>query len=352
MLRSASFLYAAVTYYRPDMADRALLAWLFDSDPSLQWQVERDLAHEPAGVWQATRVRVAAEGFGAELLSRQDEDGQWAGGAYFPADATEDEPGQPWTATTWSLNALREWGVQADALRPDTAGLLRRNARWEYDDLPYWGGEVDACINGYTIANGAWLGADVAPLADWFVQHRLRDGGWNCSWVQGSERSSFHSTLNSLHGILDYEIRTGGLLPLRAARHHGEEYLLQRGLMRRLSTGETHAPWATHFAYPYRWYYSVLRAADYFRTAALHDGRRPDPRMAEAVELVRAARDTDGTWHQQLPHEGRVWFHVDAGPGEPSKWLTFHALRVLHWWDAELPFAPASGNESAQRTSR
>ena len=292
-------------------------------------------------------LRVTAEGFGAELLSRQDENGQWAGGAYFPADATEDEPGQPWTATTWSLNALREWGVQADALRPDTAGLLKRNVRWEYDDLPYWGGEVDACINGYTLANGAWLGTDVAPLADWFVQHRLHDGGWNCSWVEGSERSSFHSTLNSLHGILDYEIRTGGSLPLRSARHHAEEYLLQRGLMRRLSTGETHAPWATHFAYPYRWYYSVLRAADYFRTAALHDGRRPDARMAEAVELVRAARDTDGTWHQQLRHEGRVWFDVDAGPGEPSKWLTFHALRVLHWWDAELPFAPASGSESA-----
>ncbi len=319
------------------MVDRALLTWLLDFDPSLRWQVERDLAGAPEDVWQATRARVPVEGFGARLLARQDEDGQWAGGAYFPRDATPEEPGQPWTATTWSLNARREWGVDAAALRPDTAGLLGRHARWEYDDLPYWGGEVDACINGYTLANGAWLGADVAAVADWFVEHRLDDGGWNCLWVEGSRRSSFHSTLNSLVGSLDHEVRTGGSPALRQARHDGQEYLLQRGLMRRLSTGEVHGPWATHFAYPYRWSYSVLRAADHVREACLHDRRPPDDRMAEAVELVRSARDADGTWHQQLRHEGRTWFDVDGAPREPSRWLTFHALRLLSWWDEECP---------------
>jgi len=332
--------------------DSALLSWLLESDPSLRWQVERDLGHEPEQVWQATRARVATEGLGAKLLAEQDPDGQWAGGAYFPADATPDEAGQPWTATTWSLNALREWGAEADALRPDTAGLLERNARWEYDDLPYWGGEVDACINGYTLANGAWLGADVSRVADWLVEHQLADGGWNCMWVEGAQRSSFHSTLNSLVGLLDHETRTGGSQSLREARHGGEEYLLQRGLMRRLGTGEVHAPWATHLAYPYRWYYSVLRAADYVRTASLHDGRRPDVRMAEAVALIRAGRDEDGTWHQQLRHEGRTWFEVDSSPGEASRWLTFHALRVLAWWDAELPSHQVAGQEDAGSTSR
>ncbi len=334
------------------MVERSLLVWLLDSDPGLRWQVERDLAGVPEDVWQATRAQVAVEGLGAQLLSQQDDDGRWAGGAYFPADARDDEPGQPWTATTWSLNALREWGVEAAALRPDTAGLLERNARWEYDELPYWGGEVDACINGYTLANGAWLGADVSSIADWFVEHQLTDGGWNCRWVQGSERSSFHSTLNSLAGILDHEVRTGGTSALRQARHRGEEYLLQRGLMRRLSTGQVHAPWATHFAYPYRWFYSVLRAADCFRTAALHDGRRPDVRMAGAVELVRSARDADGTWRQQLRHEGRAWFEVDGPPGEPSRWLTFHALRVLAWWDAGLPLDGAADRGDDEETSR
>ncbi|KAA9155206.1 squalene cyclase [Microbacterium lushaniae] len=323
------------------MTDDEIAAWLRDSDPSLRWQVERDLDHAPEAVWRESRSRVVTEGHGAALLALQDEDGQWAGGAYFPADASPDEPGQPWTATTWSLNSLREWGVPSEALRPDTAALLERNARWEYDNLPYWGGEVDACINGYTLANGGWLGADVSPIAGWLVGHRLSDGGWNCDWVEGATRSSFHSTLNALTGILDFEERTGGTPELTAARRGAQEYLLERGLLRRRSTGEVHAPWATHFAYPYRWFYSVLRAADYFRAAALHDGVGPDERMAEAISLIRDAREADGTWHQQLRHEGRSWFEVDAPPGEPSRWLTFHALRVLEWWDEARRPAPA-----------
>ena len=159
--------------------------------------VERDLLDAPEGTWQATRARVAREGFGAQLLAAQGEDGMWAGGAHFPADFRGEGP-QPWTATSWSLMSLREWGVDATALRPDTAGLLARNARWEYEDLPFWDGEVDACINAFTLANGAWLGAEVSGIRDWFVTHRLPDGGWNCEWVEGSTRSSFHSTLRRL----------------------------------------------------------------------------------------------------------------------------------------------------------
>jgi len=242
--------------------------------------------------------------------------------------------------------------VEAAALRADTAGLLERNARWEYDDLPYWGGEVDVCVNGPTLANGAWLGADVSAVADWFVDHQLADGGWNCEWVEGSRRSSFHSTLNGLVGILGHEVRTGGSPALRTARRQAEEHLLERGLMRRLSTGEAHGPWVMHFAYPYRWYYSVLRAADYFRTAALHDGRRPDGRMAEAIEVVRSARHPDGTWHQQLRHEGRVWFEVDSSPGHASRWLTFHATRVLEWWDEGLPAHDDARHGDDRRTPR
>ena len=150
------------------------------------------------------------EGFGARLLARQDPDGQWAGGAFFPRPTSTragEDDGQPWTATTWSLNSLRDWGLDAAALA-GTAEKLAANSRWEYDDLPYWGGEVDCCINSWTLANGVWLGADVDGIAQWFLDHRLPDGGWNCEWVEGSTRSSFHSTLNSLKGLLYYETAT------------------------------------------------------------------------------------------------------------------------------------------------
>jgi hypothetical protein len=315
------------------MAD--ITNWLLDSDPALRWQVERDLLDRPDPVWSATRAKVATEGFGARLLALQDPDGQWAGGAYFPGGfefgAAEDE-GQPWTATTHSLNSLREWGVDAAALG-DTAARLAANSRWEYDNLPYWGGEVDCCINSWTLSNGLWLGADVDGIVDWFLTHQRSDGGWNCEWVNGSVRSSFPSTLNTLRGLLDYERVTGDRERVLAARRAGEEYLLVRGLYRRLSTGEPFIPWALHVAYPFRWFYSALNAVDYFRAASLHDGTPPDERMADAIEHIRARRTAEGTWLQGRRHPGQVWFEVDVDAGEPSKWLTFYATRVLAWWD-------------------
>jgi hypothetical protein len=159
-------------------------------------------------------------------------------------------------------------------------------------------GEVDCCINGWTVANGLWLRADITGIVDWFLKHQLSDGGWNCEWVEGSTRSSYHSTLNSLKGLLAYDTATGGTGATRAARGHGEEYLLQRGLFRRLTTGEPVAPWVDRFAYPLRWSYSVLNAAEYFRQVSLLEGTRPDSRMADAIEMIRSARQPDGTWPQ------------------------------------------------------
>jgi hypothetical protein len=318
--------------------ERALLEWLLDSDPALRWQVERDLVGVPRDVWEATRARVATEGFGARLLALQDPDGQWAGGAYFPAGYDfRGDVAQPWTATTWTLDSLREWGLDPAVLRERrTAELLAENSRWEYENLPYWSGEVDCCINAWTVANGLWLGADITGIVDWFLEHRLTDGGWNCEWVEGSTRSSFHSTLNSLKGLLAYDAATGGTDATRAARRSGEEYLLRRSLFRRLSTGQPVGPWVDRFAFPFRWVYNVLNAAEYFRRASLLDGVRPDRRMAESIELIRAARQPDGTWLQAGRHPGREWFEVDAPAGEPSKWLTLYGTRVLAWWDSEM----------------
>ncbi|MGH3677930.1 MAG: squalene cyclase [Mycobacterium sp.] len=324
------------------MADESLIAWLLDSDPALRWQVERDLVGAPREIWEATRARIATEGFGKRLLALQDSDGQWAGGSFFPADfdfnnAEAAEAGQPWTATTWTLNSLREWGLDSAVLRERrTAELLAENSRWDYNNLPYWRGEVDCCINAWTVANGVWLGADITGVVEWFLEHRLPDGGWNCEWIEGSARSSYHSTLNSLKGLLAYDAATGGTDATHAARREGQEYLLRRGLFRRLSTGEPVAPWVDHLGYPFRWSYDVLNAAEYFRQVSLLERAAPDPRMAEAIELIRAARQSDGTWLQRGRNPGRVWFEVDVPAGEPSKWLTLFATRVLAWWDSEV----------------
>lgn len=142
-----------------------------------------------------------------------------------------------------------------------------------------------------------------------------------------------HSTLNSLNGLLYYETATGGDDKLREARHQAEQYLLRRRLLYTLSTGKYFGDFVTTFAYPFRWPYTALRALDYFYRAAQYEPREPHAEFADAAEIVRSARNDDGTWTQQHRFPGQTWFDVDVPPGQPSKWLTFHAQRVLEWVD-------------------
>ncbi len=197
------------------MADaHPVIDWLLHSDPSIRWQVLRDLLEVPESEWAVERAKVETEGWGARLLSCQDEDGQWAGGAFVPADFDPrewKERGQPWTATCFSLTQLREFGLDplSDRARR-TVELVGANARWDEGGQPFWEGEVEECINGRTVADGAYFGVDVSAIVDRLVGQRLDDGGWNCERINGSVRSSFASTINVLEGLLEYERATGG----------------------------------------------------------------------------------------------------------------------------------------------
>lgn len=341
-----------------DERTAALLPWMRGTDPALAWQVERDLMQLPEPDWLATRDRVGREGMAARLIAEQDADGRWAGGAYFPAGffddpANADLPGQPWTATTWSLRTLHELGARAaDLEHPDTFALLRQNARWEYEDRPYWEGEVDCCINAMTLETALWLGHRLDALADWFPAHQLDDGGWNCEWVEGATVSSVHSTLNSLKGMLAYEQEIATEDPsratrLRESRHRGEEYLLERRLLFRLRDGEPIGSWVTNATFPLRWRHTALHALSYFRAASLAEGTTPDPRLADAVGALREQQQADGSFRQGRVEPGAVFFPLDVAEGEPSPWVTFLALRVLAWWDAatapRIPPVPRLG---------
>src|SRR5690606_16229109 len=155
----------------------------------------RDLADSPEAEWRAERARVETEGWGARLLSHQDADGQWAGGTFVPAgfDRREwQERGQPWTATCFSLTQLREFGLDPASDRARrTVELVGANARWDEGGQPYWEGEVEECINGRTVADGAYFGVDVALIVERLVGDRQADGGWNCERASGSTCSSF-----------------------------------------------------------------------------------------------------------------------------------------------------------------
>ncbi|HEY4253110.1 MAG TPA: hypothetical protein VGM87_18005 [Roseomonas sp.] len=315
-----------------------VIDWLLASDPAIRWQVMRDLLDAPETAWMAERARVETEGWGARLLAHQDADGQWAGGAFLPRDFDPREwreLGQPWTATCFSLSQLREFGLDpASAAARRTVALVGRHSRWDAGGQPYWQGEVEECINGRTVADGAYFGVDVTPIVDRLLGERLEEGGWNCERVNGSVRSSFATTINVLEGLLEFERATGGTPASRQARESGEAYLLARQLFRRLSTGEPVDAAFLSLRHPYRWHYDILRALDHFRAAAALTGTAPDQRLGEAIAALRARRLPDGRWPLDRSPAGRVWFPVDDGPGAPSRWVTLRALRVLRWWEA------------------
>lgn len=316
--------------------DASVIGWLLDSDPAIRWQVMRDLLDAPQAEWAAERGRVETEGWGARLLACQDADGQWAGGAFAPADCDERrwrEEGQPWTATCWALEQLREFGLdpQSGAARR-TMALVGANSRWEEGGQPYWDGEVEECINGRTVAHGAWFGVDVSPIVARLLGERQADGGWNCERARGSVRTSFDTTINVLEGLLAYERADGGSEVIAEARRTAEDFLLRRHLYRRLSTGEPADTGFLEFWHPSRWRHDILRGLDYFRSA---DAAR-DPRLADAVAEVRRRRLPDGRWPLDRTDRGRVWFEMER-PGEPSRWITLRAMRVLRWWERDRP---------------
>lgn len=325
------------------------VGWLLDGDPAIRWQVLRDLAGASAQEVAAERERVAGEGWGARLLALQLPSGQWTDESpeFSSPDAAEWwqslGPARQGTlfpqgkSTTTSLALLRDFGVlQGDEQVRRALGLVREQVQWEHDGEPYFEGETEPCINGRTVAIGAYFGEDVAPVVERLLSEQMSDGGWNCEQENGSTRGSFHTTINVLEGLLEYERAVESAADVRAARLRGQEYLVERRLLRRLSTGEVidydrkmeaAAAW-DQFSYPTFWHYDVLRGLDYLRAA----DAEPDERLAEAVDLVESKRGADGLWALENPHDQRLHFAMDEGEGKPSRWNTLRALRVLKWY--------------------
>jgi hypothetical protein len=303
--------------------DSPVIQWLLDSDPSIRWQVMRDLTGEPAEIVAAERSRVASEGWGAQLLDRQSPDGNWGDDIDMPM----------WVSNLFTMLLLRDLGLDPTSEPARKAvSLVRDEVTWgpEFGDSPFFEGEVEPCINGGTLALGGYFGEASDRLADRLLGEQLEDGGWNCEAERGSVRSSFHTTICVLEGLLAYEKAKGATAAVTDARVRAQEYLLERRMFRSLSTGEVIDRDWTLFSFPPAWHYDVLRGLDYLRNA----GVDPDERVAEAVDLVAKRQDRDGRWPLENPHLDRVVFDMEGGAGEPSRWITLRALRVLDWYSA------------------
>ncbi len=310
----------------------SVVDWLLDADPSIRWQVLRDLTGAPAHEVAAERARIATEGWGARLLAMQGADGSWAGAAW----------NRGWDSTMHVLWLLAHMGLDpASAEARRALGRVRDHVSWrgcgpaECADNPFFAGETEPCINGQVATAGAYFGQDVRGLVGRLLGEQLPDGGWNCDAPEGSTRSSFNTTICVLEALLEVERAGGGTPEVTAARHRGQQYLLERRLFRRLSTGAAierdrkgGALW-TQLAFPAWWHYDILRGLEYLRGA----GVAPDARVAEAVALVASKRAADGRWPLDVRYPGVMPVEIDEGEGRPSRWNTLRALRVLRWFE-------------------
>src|SRR5262245_5412038 len=312
--------------------ERSVMRWLLDSDPSIRWQVMRDLTGARAEEVAAERARVATEGAGARLLALQEADGRWGGAAW----------NRGWNSTMHVLMLLRDLGLDpaTDEARR-AVELVRDGVTWmgcgpqECDGNPFFAGEVEPCINGQVAAIGAYFGqaSGVSSTACSPSSYPTAAGTARPSTVRRGRRSTPRSACwrpcSSTNCVT-------------AARFRGQEYLLERRLYRRRSTGAVvdydrkggpggrlgHPAW-TRFAFP-TWHYDVLRGLEYLRCAAV----APDQRVAEAIDLVASKRDSDGRWPLEVRYPGDMPVETDEGEGRPSRWNTLRALRVLNWYSA------------------
>ena len=305
---------------RHDYAPRpAHIQWLLDADPAIRWQVMRDLTDAPPAAIAAERARVATAGWGAELLARQSPDGSWPGGQWD-------------LITLWSLTVLKDLGL--DPASKQARKMIDRIDKHlvfkALNNRPYFSGETEPCINGRILGLGLYFKEPTEPndaLARQLLSEQLPDGGWNCE-APKSRRSSFHTTICVLEGLLDYERAGRKSAAITRARKRAEKYLLDRRLLRSLRTGDVISKRWLRFTYPTHWHYDVLRGLDYFRNA----GVKPDRRMEEAIQIVLQRRHQNGRWPLNLLHPEYIPLQMETAVASASRWNTLRALRVLRWY--------------------
>jgi hypothetical protein len=309
--------------YKPRPAQ---LKWLLDSDPAIRWQVMRDLTDEPPAAIAAERSRVATQGWGSRLLARQSPAGTWGG-------SKEDER---LLITFYTLVVLKDLGLEPSSkqARKMIARVEKLRFKW-HNNRAFFDGETEPCINGRILGIGSYFKEPNDALAKQLLAEQLEDGGWNCEAQlespkrPKSRRSSFHTTICVLEGLLDYERAGGKSAAVTKARKRAENYLLERRMFRSLRTGEVIDRRWLRFSFPTFWHYDVLRGLDYLRNA----GVKPDSRVREAIEILIERRHQNGRWPLNLLHSEHIPLEMETAVGSASRWNTLRALRVLRWYN-------------------
>lgn len=310
---------------------REAIDWLMQGDPAIRWQTMRDLLDAPAKQWQAEQRKTLAEGWGAQLLAHQDDEGTWGHGVYSPK----------WISTTYTLLMLREIGIPRDCAPAQRgAHIVVDGLIGKLDDpqLPQRLANQDRCLVGMALEIAVYFGVDdwrIEMMVDNLLDEVMPDGAWNCRKHRKPfpHHSSFHTTLNVLDGLRDTIELYKGKRKADAliAEQHALELLLQHRLYRSDKTGEViNDKWAL-LSYPPRWHYDFMRGISYFARA----GAPRDERLQDPIDLLLSKQRQDGTWPNEYKYSAKVFFTMEGVGHKPSRWNTLRALRVMKWWEGD-----------------
>lgn len=311
------------------MADTATnIAWLLKGDISIQYQVYRDLL----GVEREDlRKRIEHEGWGRGFLAQRQAAGHWGKSYYQPK----------WTSTHYTLLDLRNLGIapnnalirasidQIVATRKISDGGINPAKTTQHSDV---------CVNGMFLNYAAYFKiaeAKLTSIVDFILSQRMGDGGFNCrSNRSGARHSSLHSSISVLEGIACYRQNgyTYRLEEMCKAEEAAQAFILRHQLYLSDRTGAIIHKDFLKFPYPYRWRYDILRALDYFQYAKASWDDRMEPAIAHLV----SKRTKDLRWKVAAKYPGQVHFDMEIA-GNPSRWNTLRALRVLIHFDDAIP---------------
>ncbi|MCU0486634.1 MAG: hypothetical protein MUC85_11070 [Anaerolineales bacterium] len=296
-----------------------------DSDPSIRWQVLRDLLDAPADLIAQERQKLAVDGWGAALLACQEASGLWGGQLY----------NHKWLSTTYTLLLLRQMGLQPGNLQAQRACQALLEGGYQANGGISFAKTVDTIdhgVAGMILSLLAYFGYPderVHKLQDFLLAQQLPDGRWEPEPGNAQLKYTLAATLQVLEGLYLYQER----YPERsnqaaAAQEKGREFLLAYHLFQDVQAGRVIDPKLTLFSFPPRWYYDVLAALDHFQACRAER----DARLEDAIALLKARQTRDGTWKLQNRHAGKTFFEMET-VGQPSRWNTLRALRVLRWWE-------------------
>jgi hypothetical protein len=307
------------------MADPTTIAWLLEGDPAVRWQVLRDLLDAPNEAVELERARVATDGWGARLLALQDPEATWAHALYSPK----------WTSTTYTLLLLRQLGLPTDDPRARRGCEVLLEGARSFDgglNLARTVREPETCITAMVVCLAATFGVvdgRVQAALSWLLDQQLEDGGWNCETIRsGSRHGSFHTTIAALEALHAWSLGVDTPERVVEAASRGREFFAVHRLYRSHRTGEVVDASFTRMVFPPGWHHDVLRGLDHFQAAS----SPTDPRLGDAIALLRAKRQRDTTWTTNAAYPGHYWFRLEQ-PGQPSRINTLRALRVLRWWN-------------------